>query len=109
MAKFNVKALKPYFINNFHDNNKETQMWIGMYHFYNIAKSTNEARKAGNKRFTKSVKNMTLYKAMWCKANTERYTNQGYNALLEKLDYIDKNPEDNQVDWTVIRTGRKQL
>jgi hypothetical protein len=63
-AKFNAKLLKPHFINNFYNNAKETEMWIAMRYLYNAAKSTNETRKAGNKLFTASVKNLTLYEAI---------------------------------------------
>jgi len=62
--KFNTKVLKPYFINNFHDDIKETEMWIISRYLYNIAKFTNDNYKASNKRFISSIKNLTLYKAI---------------------------------------------
>jgi hypothetical protein len=73
--KFNTKILKPHFINNFYNNNKETEMWIALRYLYNITKSTNNNRKASNKRFALSIKNLTLYKAMWHKVYTERELN----------------------------------
>jgi hypothetical protein len=39
-------------------------MWISIYYLYNIIKFTNKARKASNKRFMRSIKNITLYKAI---------------------------------------------
>jgi hypothetical protein len=74
-TKFNTKVLKPHFINNFHDNIKETEIWITSRHLYNIAKFTNDNRKASDKRFAPSIKNLTLYKAIWRKVHTERESN----------------------------------
>ena len=87
-TKFNTKILKPHFIDNFHDDDKETEMWIASRHLYDIAKSTNNSHKASDKRFAPSVKNLTLYEAMWRKVYTERESNPYYAALLEKLEFI---------------------
>jgi hypothetical protein len=53
--------------------------------------------------------NLTLYEAMWRKVHAECDSNQQYSALLEKLEYIQKNPDGDTADWTHIRALRKQL
>jgi len=63
-------------------------MWIASCHLYNIAKSTNNSYKASDKRFALSIKNLTLYKAIWYKVYIEHESNLYYATLLEKLEFI---------------------
>jgi hypothetical protein len=108
-SKFNAKFLAPHFLENFHDDGKETEMFIATRYLYDAANSADQSRKSGDKRFSPSVKNLTLYEAMWRKVNAEHDTNLAYNALLEKVDYIEKNPEDETFDWAQLRALRKVL
>ena len=108
-TKFNTKILKPHFINNFYDNDKETEIQIASYYLYNIAKSTNNSYKASDKRFALSIKNLTLYKAIQRKVYIEHELNLYYTALLEKLEFIQNNLANDIVNQPYIYTLQKKL
>ena len=74
-----------------------------LYYLYNITKFTNNNRKASNKRFVLSIKNLTLYKAIQYKVYIEYKLNLQYSILLEKLEYIQNNLANNIVNQTYIR------
>jgi hypothetical protein len=100
-AKFNAKFLKPRFL----DYDKEIEMWIARRHLQTLL-NLRTGSENGDERFTAVVKNLFLCGARFMSTVIPIYST---TRLWEKLDYSQKNPEDDQINWTQICALRKHF